>query len=127
EAGMLEGGAPDEAVAGPVLDVMIRVVEAREAEALQRAAERQRAQGAANLERLLVVRLRAAVRVAVVHADVDVAVVAREVQVSGEAEVGGGEEALALGEDLALEAVAVDAFHEVDVGRLLHAEARPRP
>jgi hypothetical protein len=56
---------------------------------------------------------------------VDVAVVAGEVVVRAEREVRRGEEAFAFLEDRALEAVAVDPFHEVHERRLLDADAGP--
>src|SRR2546425_3054380 len=56
----------------------------------------------------------------------DVAVVAGQVVVAGDAEVRGGQEALPLLEDRPLEAVTVDALHEVDVGGLLDPDPDPR-
>ena len=82
---------------------------------------------AAHHERLLVVRLGFGVALAVVEAGVDVAVVAGEVVVTGDAGVGRTRQTgRALGEDRPLEAVAIDALGVVDVRRLLHAEADPR-
>ena len=110
------------------LTYMSCIDEAGEAEAArgERARRGQRPEAAAQLPGLLVVDFRLAVVLAVVDAEVEVAVVPGEVVVEGRADVRRGEEALALGEHRALEAVAVDAFRVVDVRRLLLAEARPR-
>ena len=83
-------------------------------------------EGAADLERLLVVRLGLRVAVAVVVPRVDVAVVLGEVVVERHAVVRRGQEPFAFGERRALEAVPVDALRVVDEGRLLEAEADPR-
>src|SRR5262249_16865650 len=103
--------------------VVVAVVEAGDAQTLQAGDTGKRPNADARLDRLLVVRIGMVVAVAVVVADVDVAEVAGEVVVEGDPAVGRGHEALAVDEDGALEAIAVDALRVVDIGRLLDAEA----
>ncbi len=124
---VLEAGLEKRALLLAVPDVVICIVEPGDAQtARKRAGRRERADCPANLERRLVVRLGRVIALAVVDADVNVAVVAREVAVERGAQVRRGQEAFAFGEHRALEPVPVDTLVEVDEGRLLLAEAHPR-
>src|SRR6202035_3066146 len=93
---------------------------------LQDSSQRQRTHRTADLNGLLVIRLRFVVVLAVVEAEVKIAVVAGKIVVTAEAGIGRAQEAFALREDRSLEAVAIDAFRVIDIRRLLHAEAEPR-
>src|SRR5256714_1290528 len=105
----------------------VLVGKAGDAQTLQQdGAERERPHGAAELESLLVIDLGFVVVLAVIEAAVNVAVVAGEVPVPGEAGVGGADQADALGKERSLPAVAVNPLGVVDEGRLLHAEPHPR-
>src|SRR5438270_9328501 len=123
---MLERDLTDRAGAFRILHVVVFVQIAGDAQPLERAAERQRTKRAADLERLLVVRLGLAVTLAVVEAGVNVSVAARRIPVERGAGVGRREEAFAVLERRSLETVAVDAFVVVDERRLMHAQADPR-
>src|ERR1051325_699123 len=119
EAGVDPGMLVRDLAVRALLLVALHVVvvddEARHAQPFQkRAAEGEGAERGADLDGFLVVRLRARVRLAVVDAGVHVAIVAGEVVVAGEAGVRGADEARALREDGALEAVAVDVLRVVD-------------
>ena len=122
---MLERQRSDEALLLRVADVMVAVPEAGEPQTAQNGNRRRGPDRQARLKRLLVVRLRLVVSLAVVHAEMEVAVVRRKREPTRQADVGGDQKPLALDENLSLETVAVDALVEVDVRRLLHPEAEP--
>ena len=90
---------------------------------------RERPDRPAKLEGLVVVELDPLVVLPVVDADVEVAVVRRQVVVEREARIRRRhrrEQRQALGERRALETIAVDPFIEVHPWRLLDADSRPR-
>ena len=124
---VFEGAHGDEATACPVPDRGVVVVEGGEAEPLEGIAFGKRAECAADLEGLLVVRLGLRIGVAVVVADVDLAIIPREHKAAGDPDIRRTQIALTLFEDRPLEAVAVDSFHEVEERRLLLANAHPGP
>src|SRR5262249_33482340 len=118
EKPVFERAAGDEAVTRRIaMEVVVAAVEERHAETSRRhaAARRHRPDGAADLVRLRRSHFSLRVTLAVVDADVNLAVVARQARVERGARVRRRHDAvnlLALLEDRALEAIPVDAFHE---------------
>src|ERR1019366_435600 len=105
-------------------DIVVFDDEGRESQALQvRAAEGQRANGAADLETLLVVDLGLVVVLAVVDASMHVTIVAVEAVVAGDPGISRRDQAGPLREHRPLEAIAVDTLAVVEVRRLLLAES----
>src|SRR5262249_7434415 len=107
EQRMLERRLTDVALTLRILDDVVLIEEAGDAQSLPDAAERQRANRRAKLECLLIVRFSAAVAFTVVEAAVNVAVVVRENPVTGETGVGRRQVSDALAEHGALETIAV--------------------
>src|SRR6185295_11402628 len=101
----------------------VRVIEIREAGQLQSLHGLDRRP---HLERLLRVRLRLRVSLTVVVPGVDVSPLAGKVVVHRHAIVGRSQKPFALTEDRSLEAIAIRRFGEVQIRRLLGAEADPR-
>jgi len=124
DVGVLVGERADGADALALGDVVIGIVETGDPQSAEdRRPFGERAQAAADHDRLLVVHLGAVVVLAVVDTDVDVAVVRTELVAVRHARIGGREEPDALGEQRALEAIAVDALQEVEIRGLLNTEA----
>jgi hypothetical protein len=86
---VLEGERSHQAVALASVHRRVVVVEAGHPQAAEEAPQRDRPQGGADLDRLLVVGLRLLVALPVVDPDEDVPEVLGEVVVAGQAEVGG--------------------------------------
>jgi hypothetical protein len=92
-----------------------------------RVARGQRPDRAAEHQRLLAVGFLPAVALAVIDADVEIAVPVRDVGVIRRARVRGTEESVTFDEGGALKPVAIDALLVIDEGRLVDAETHPRP
>jgi hypothetical protein len=88
---------------------------------------RERPQGSADIERVLIVGFGPGVAIAVVVAGVNLAVVLGKVRVERHTGVGRVVKAFTLGERRALEAVAIDTFLIVEQRSLLNAETDPAP
>ena len=127
---LLEGHVAHHALALGILDVVIVVVnEMASKTPKHRAPGRERPDRAAEFQPLLVVDFDFLVILAVVHADVDIAVIRWDVVMERGTRIRGRHRRRqrdAFGKYRPLKSVAVDALLEIDPWRLLDPESRPR-